>query len=194
MTIQDRLMDKLYALMWVITSSTVMYYSDFVKVHFSTPDSSRGVPLRPVLNLSMTLFTIDFVLLAYLLLYLPFVKGFPPPHHDPSTPNTTPTSTTSNTPSQTSSSSNSSSSHSSTHVSDTTGLSSEWGRGKSGWNAEAWDVYCPRVIPTMTACGVIGCILWTRAMWPVWGFLTPFVGTIVSLGSLFALHFVPWPF
>eukprot|EP00581_Thalassiosira_minuscula_P017461 CAMPEP_0183731054 /NCGR_PEP_ID=MMETSP0737-20130205/34259_1 /TAXON_ID=385413 /ORGANISM="Thalassiosira miniscula, Strain CCMP1093" /LENGTH=153 /DNA_ID=CAMNT_0025963689 /DNA_START=13 /DNA_END=471 /DNA_ORIENTATION=+ len=31
-----------------------------------------------------------------------------------------------------------------------------------------WEVYCPRVIPTMTAFGVIGSFLLVRACYPVW--------------------------
>ena len=55
-----------------------------------------------------------------------------------------------------------------------------------------WQVYCPRVIPTMTACGVGGFLVAIRATWPVWGFLAPAVLTMEFLGLLFALHFVPW--
>ncbi|KAL3795333.1 hypothetical protein HJC23_009506 [Cyclotella cryptica] len=55
-----------------------------------------------------------------------------------------------------------------------------------------WDVYCPRVIPTMTACGVIGSFLLVRACYPVWGFLTPLILGWVALGAFFSLHFIPW--
>mmetsp|Transcript_15304 Transcript_15304/g.33068 ORF Transcript_15304/g.33068 Transcript_15304/m.33068 type:complete len:186 (+) Transcript_15304:157-714(+) len=55
-----------------------------------------------------------------------------------------------------------------------------------------WDAYCPNVIPTMTASGVIGSFLLIRACYPVWGFLTPLILGIVALGAFFSLHFIPW--
>jgi hypothetical protein len=59
-------------------------------------------------------------------------------------------------------------------------------------DSAAWDVYCPRVVPSMTFVGVITAFLMIRATWPVWGFLAPMVLGLECLGSLFALHFVPW--
>lgn len=61
-------------------------------------------------------------------------------------------------------------------------------------DSSAWDVYCPRIIPTVTALSVLCGILLIRATWPVWGFLAPLVLGVEALGCLFALHFVPWPF
>lgn len=55
-----------------------------------------------------------------------------------------------------------------------------------------WEVYCPRVVPTMTACGIIGSFLLVRACYPVWGFLAPFILGVVALGMFFSLHFIPW--
>jgi hypothetical protein len=55
-----------------------------------------------------------------------------------------------------------------------------------------WDVYCPRVIPTLTACGIFGSFLLIRACYPVWGFLTPLILGWVALGAFFSLHFIPW--
>lgn len=55
-----------------------------------------------------------------------------------------------------------------------------------------WDVYCPRVIPTMTGIGCLCAILLIRASYPVWGFLSPLILAIVFLGFLFSLHFIPW--
>lgn len=54
-----------------------------------------------------------------------------------------------------------------------------------------WNVYCPRVIPTMTAMGVIGSLLLVRACFPVWSFLTPLILGVIALGFFFGLHFVP---
>ena len=36
-----------------------------------------------------------------------------------------------------------------------------------------WEVYCPRVIPTMTAIGTLCGGFLLKSLWPVWGFLTP---------------------
>eukprot|EP00523_Entomoneis_sp_CCMP467_P010500 CAMPEP_0168730488 /NCGR_PEP_ID=MMETSP0724-20121128/6757_1 /TAXON_ID=265536 /ORGANISM="Amphiprora sp., Strain CCMP467" /LENGTH=196 /DNA_ID=CAMNT_0008777429 /DNA_START=31 /DNA_END=621 /DNA_ORIENTATION=+ len=56
---------------------------------------------------------------------------------------------------------------------------------------EAWNTYCPRVIPTMTGLGVVAVVLMIRATWPAWGFLSPAVLSLEGLGLLFALQFVP---
>lgn len=55
-----------------------------------------------------------------------------------------------------------------------------------------WSAYCPRVIPTMTGVGIASFFLLTRATWPVWGFFTPLILGIISLGTVFSLHFIPW--
>ncbi|KAL3766975.1 hypothetical protein ACHAW5_002883 [Stephanodiscus triporus] len=54
-----------------------------------------------------------------------------------------------------------------------------------------WEAYCPNVIPTMTAFGVIGSFFLCRACFPVWGFLTPLILGVVALGMFFSLHFIP---
>ena len=54
-----------------------------------------------------------------------------------------------------------------------------------------WEVYCPRVIPTMTALGVAGSLLLCRACYPVWGFLTPLILGIVAMGMFFSLTLIP---
>lgn len=59
-------------------------------------------------------------------------------------------------------------------------------------DSSVYDVWCPRVIPTMTGLGVLSFLLLIRATFPVWGFLSPFVLGLETLGALFALHFVPW--
>lgn len=55
-----------------------------------------------------------------------------------------------------------------------------------------WEVYCPKIIPTMSAISVATYVLLIRATFPVWGFLSPFILGIVGLGGLFGLSFVPW--
>ena len=57
-----------------------------------------------------------------------------------------------------------------------------------------WNVYCPRVIPTMSAVGVACGICLIRGLWPVWGLLTPFILGLFFMTCLMSLHFVPWPF
>ncbi|KAL7468522.1 hypothetical protein ACHAXS_008752 [Conticribra weissflogii] len=71
-------------------------------------------------------------------------------------------------------------------------LSSQSSKSKSSASSPAfWDVYCPRVIPSMTAFGVIGSFLLVRACYPVWGFSTPLILGIFGLGMFFSLHFIP---
>lgn len=59
-------------------------------------------------------------------------------------------------------------------------------------DSSAWEAYCPRVIPIMTFNGVMCGILAIRSLWPVWGFLTPFILGLEFLGVVFGMHFVPW--
>ena len=59
-------------------------------------------------------------------------------------------------------------------------------------DSSAWDVYCPRVVPTMTFVGIVCAILLIRATWPVWGFLAPLILGTQAMGALFCLQFVPW--
>jgi hypothetical protein len=61
-------------------------------------------------------------------------------------------------------------------------------------DSSAWEVYCPRIIPTMTFIGVVSMLLLIRAVYPAWGFLSPLIVFVELLGCLFALQFVPtWP-
>mmetsp|Transcript_19862 Transcript_19862/g.79178 ORF Transcript_19862/g.79178 Transcript_19862/m.79178 type:complete len:161 (-) Transcript_19862:135-617(-) len=57
-----------------------------------------------------------------------------------------------------------------------------------------WTVYCPRVIPTMTAVAVVCGVALIRGLWPVWGLLTPLILAVTFMACVMALHFVPWPF
>ncbi|KAL7450899.1 hypothetical protein ACHAWC_002755 [Mediolabrus comicus] len=54
-----------------------------------------------------------------------------------------------------------------------------------------WGVYCPRVIPIMTACGIVGSFLLVRSCFPIWGFLTPLIIAVIAVGMFFSLHFIP---
>ena len=58
-------------------------------------------------------------------------------------------------------------------------------------DSSAWEVYCPRVIPTMTLVGLCVAIVLIRATYPVWGFLAPLIIGIEALGVLYATHFIP---
>jgi len=62
----------------------------------------------------------------------------------------------------------------------------------SAASLEFWGVYCPRVIPIMTVCGVIGSFLMVRSCVGIWGFLTPLVIAVIAMGMFFSLHFIPW--
>ena len=65
-------------------------------------------------------------------------------------------------------------------------------RWKGIHDSEAWSIYCPRIIPTMTIIGLIVTFLLIRSTWPVWGFLSPIILGVEAFGALFSLHFVPW--
>ena len=60
-------------------------------------------------------------------------------------------------------------------------------------DSSAWNVYCPRVIPTMTIVGIVTLLLFIRALWPVWGFLSPLIFGTEVMGALMSLHFLPIP-
>jgi len=55
-----------------------------------------------------------------------------------------------------------------------------------------WDKYCPRVIPTITIVGTICFGTLIKALWPVWGFLTPLILTSIGMAAMFSLHFIPF--
>ena len=56
-----------------------------------------------------------------------------------------------------------------------------------------WNVYCPRVIPTMTVTALTCGFCLIKALWPVWGLLTPLILGLVFMGLLMSLHFIPFP-
>lgn len=58
-------------------------------------------------------------------------------------------------------------------------------------DSAAWGVYCPKVIPTITAMAVVSFFLAIRGAWPVYGFLTPLIFGTQLMGALMSLHFVP---
>jgi len=126
----DKINTKIHALFWVISSGSVMYYTDFLRVLFE----DRRVN-RPYFNLSLVCFGINCCLMFYLTIWLPYIKKI----------------------------------------------------------TLSWNVYCPRVIPTMTIVGILCGFLAIVSLWPVWGFLTPFILGLTFLGMFFALHFIPWP-
>mmetsp|Transcript_9496 Transcript_9496/g.18671 ORF Transcript_9496/g.18671 Transcript_9496/m.18671 type:complete len:126 (+) Transcript_9496:248-625(+) len=55
-----------------------------------------------------------------------------------------------------------------------------------------WEVYCPRMIPTMTAFGLLFFFALAKAMWGVYGFLTPLMLLVLFIGFIFSTHFIPW--
>lgn len=59
-------------------------------------------------------------------------------------------------------------------------------------DSSAWEVYCPRVVPSMGLFGVLSAIFLIRATYPVWGFLAPLILGIEAMGALFATQFIPW--
>jgi len=55
----------------------------------------------------------------------------------------------------------------------------------------AWNIYCPKIIPTMIILGLITYLLFLRATWGIWGFLTPLISGTQFMGFLMILHFIP---
>lgn len=127
----DRMADKAIALAWVLVAWLVAKWTRFFHVLLADERANR-----PLLQVAALSFGINTVLLLYLTVYLPKIKGLT--------------------------------------------------------DSSAWEVYCPRVVPTMTFVGVVTGLLLIRATWPVWGFLAPLVLGVEFLGLLFGLHFVPW--
>ncbi|KAL3781838.1 hypothetical protein ACHAWO_009204 [Cyclotella atomus] len=136
----ERISDKLHALAWAVSAYFIARYTQL----FHTILTDERI-LRPVLNLSITLFSINAALISYLTIYLPCIK-----------------------------------------------FRKLANTKLSACSSAFWDVYCPRVIPAMTVCGLFGSFLLVRACYPVWGFLTPLMLGWVALGAFFSLHFIPW--
>ena len=119
------------AVVWVITAVVVAKLSNTPRVLLS---DERVI--RPLLHAALVLMAINTLLVLYLAIYLPRIKGIK--------------------------------------------------------DSSAWDVYCPRVIPSMTMFGVVAAIWLIRCTWPVWGFLAPLILGTEFMGALFSLHFIPW--
>ena len=58
-------------------------------------------------------------------------------------------------------------------------------------DSSAWEIYCPRVLPSMAVVGILSYLFFLRATWPIWGFLAPLVSGTQFMGILMSLHFVP---
>mmetsp|Transcript_36247 Transcript_36247/g.83895 ORF Transcript_36247/g.83895 Transcript_36247/m.83895 type:complete len:158 (+) Transcript_36247:121-594(+) len=55
----------------------------------------------------------------------------------------------------------------------------------------SWEVYCPRVIPTVTVVGILFFFTVLKALWPAYGFLSPLIVLVLFMGFLFSTHFIP---
>lgn len=130
-SIGHRISDKIHALIWIAMALFTGKQSRTAHMILSSE-----IPIRPLLHISITQITINTILMMYLGIYLPKIKGLKDP--------------------------------------------------------EAWSVYCPRIIPFMTANGLVCAFTLTRSLWPAWGFLTPFILGIECIGLLFATQFIPW--
>mmetsp|Transcript_8211 Transcript_8211/g.23354 ORF Transcript_8211/g.23354 Transcript_8211/m.23354 type:complete len:167 (-) Transcript_8211:189-689(-) len=56
-----------------------------------------------------------------------------------------------------------------------------------------WEIYCPRMIPTMTVLGIAVLITGIQAIWPVFGWLSPLIVFLEFMGFVMSLHFIPFP-
>eukprot|EP00554_Chaetoceros_debilis_P002766 CAMPEP_0194085680 /NCGR_PEP_ID=MMETSP0149-20130528/18391_1 /TAXON_ID=122233 /ORGANISM="Chaetoceros debilis, Strain MM31A-1" /LENGTH=177 /DNA_ID=CAMNT_0038768619 /DNA_START=96 /DNA_END=629 /DNA_ORIENTATION=+ len=132
-SIGQRISDKIHAAVWVLFALFVAQYTDVPRVLLSDPR-----PVRPLLHAAIGQLAVNFILMLYLGLFLPHVKGIR--------------------------------------------------------DSQAWSIYCPRIIPIMTLNGIVCSFLLTRSLWPIWGFLTPFILGVEAMGLLFSMHFIPWFF
>jgi hypothetical protein len=136
----ERLTDKGIAAVWVILAALVAHWTDSLYVFRLGPSSSStAATANPLLmQLVGVGFGINTVLVLYLIVYLPYVKGLN--------------------------------------------------------DSSAWEVYCPRVIPTITVTSLVTAFLLLRATWSVWGFFAPLILGLEAMGCLFLTHFIPvWP-
>lgn len=58
-------------------------------------------------------------------------------------------------------------------------------------DSSAWNVYCPKVVPSIIVISVTSFLLFIRAIWPVWGFFSPFVIGTQLMGAFMVTHFIP---
>lgn len=58
---------------------------------------------------------------------------------------------------------------------------------------DKWDVHSPKAIPFATGCGVLSIIAYIIALWPIYGFLTPFLIGILTFGTIFSVILIPLP-
>ena len=58
---------------------------------------------------------------------------------------------------------------------------------------ESWEVASPKGIPTLTLFGSLAILLYTIALWPVYGFLTPVIVGVLTFGMIFFTVLVPLP-
>jgi hypothetical protein len=139
-TVLERGTDKAMAAVWVILAALVAHWTDSLRVFRLVPSSATtAATANPLLmQLVGVGFGINTVLVLYLIVYLPYVKGLN--------------------------------------------------------DSSAWEVYCPRIIPTITVTSLVTGFLFLRATWSVWGFLAPLILGIEAMGCLFLTHFIPvWP-
>ena len=116
---------------WIVLAVFTIRHTDTINtILFS------ATPIRPLLHISIIQITINFILMLYLGIYLPKIKGIK--------------------------------------------------------DMDSWSVYCPRIIPFMALNGILCMFTLIRSLWPVWGFLTPFIVGIEFVGLLFSMNFVPW--
>lgn len=127
----ERFSEKAHALIWVVVALALTQYLELPRVLLTDQTIHRRL-----LNIAVILISINIVLMVYLGVYLPKIKGI----HDPA----------------------------------------------------AWEIWCPKVIPTMTGIGIFSTFFLLRSLWPKWGFLTPFIVGIEFFGVVHLTHFIPW--
>ncbi len=158
----EKLSEKVHALILIALSYCTIQYTQTVPIILTSTDI-----VRSLLYVSIVFLCINTILLLYLSIYIPKIKGI----------------NVDNINAQSYRKLLSENNH---NVEITNRMFAPVS------NSDLWNVYCPRVIPIMTLNGVLCGIFLMRCFWPVWGFLTPLILGIEFFGMLFVTQFIPW--
>jgi len=59
-------------------------------------------------------------------------------------------------------------------------------------DSNQWSTYNPYLIPVATVFGIISSFFVTLGVWPLYGFVTPFILGALAMGSIMISHFSPF--
>ncbi len=158
----SKISEKIHALFIIILSYFTVKQTDTIPIILTSNDI-----VRPLLYIAIILLSINTVLMLYLSIYIPKIKGINIDSINIANYKRNLQLNNNNTEAA---------------AALTTNVT----------NSDLWAVYCPRVIPIMTLNGVLCGVFLIRCFWPIWGFLTPFIVAMEFFGLLFLTQFIPW--